>query len=234
MGYHSPRLLLSALALGVCPPVPALASTEDATTESRVEAANLTLVEGTGGVTQAVFVIKLKYTPTGSQDYVEYELLPGTATPGVDYEPIPAGRLDFAAGEIQKTLTVNVVADEQPECPEGFGLRLQHWFHGRPMDVTATIVDDDGVDGGVAPLVCPDPVAIADSAVAADAGIPPDPLDAAAPGAHQGLGLLVLHGTCLPRLASGDAGTACDVSASPRTPMKASGNLVATSTRPRP
>ena len=154
--------------------------TEDATTESRVEAANLTLLEGTGGVTQAVFVIKLRYTPTGSQDYVEYELLPGTATPGVDYEPIPAGRLDFAAGEIQKTLTVNVVADEQPECPEGFVLRLQHWFHGRPMDVTATIVDDDGVDGGAAPLACPDPVAIADPAVAADAGmVPPDPLDAA-------------------------------------------------------
>jgi len=173
MNGSAPKLLLATLAMGLALPVSAHATSEDATTASRVEAANLTIVEGTGGVTQAVFTIKLKYTPTGSQDYVEYEILPRTAMPGEDYEPIPAGRLDFAASETEKTLTVNVLADDRPECPEGFVLRLQHWFHGKPMDVTATIVDDDGVDSGVGPEICPDPLALDNSTVGVDAGVVP-------------------------------------------------------------
>jgi hypothetical protein len=132
------------------------ATSKDAATASLVEAEDVQLLEGTGENHEAVVTVELRYTSTAAQT-VDYQILPGTATPGLDYLPIADGTLVFAPGETVQTIAVTIVADAIPECTETLTVRLQHWFHGDPMDVHIFILDDDGPDGGLAdcPAVTP-------------------------------------------------------------------------------
>jgi MYXO-CTERM domain-containing protein len=127
----------------------ARATSVDAATSSLVEAEDVQVVEGTGDNRTAVVAVQLRYDSTAAQT-VDYRVLPGTATAGLDYLAISDGTLVFGPGETKKTLVVPIVADAIPECDEGFTVRLQHWFLGAPMDVHVLILDDDGYDGGTA------------------------------------------------------------------------------------
>lgn len=155
------------------------ATTIDAATASLVEAPNLEVQEGTGDNRSAIVTVTLRYDNAASPQTVDYRVLPGTATAGLDYVSVPDGTLVFLPGETKKTLEVPIVADALPECPEGFTLRLQHWFHGAPIDVQVTIRDDDSGDGGVmacAPALATDGSApLEGGTVGLDAGSRSDP-----------------------------------------------------------
>jgi MYXO-CTERM domain-containing protein len=167
------------------------ATTLDAATASLVEAPNIEVQEGTGENRSAILSVTLRYDNAATPQTVDYKILPGTATAGLDYTAIPDGTLVFMPGETTKTLAIPIVADALPECPEGFTVRLQHWFYGPPMDVQVTIRDDDGGDGGV--MDCPPAFPVGGSGpldggtVEPDASVrgvpmPDDPIDAGVTG----------------------------------------------------
>ncbi|MCP4566108.1 MAG: hypothetical protein GY841_00865, partial [FCB group bacterium] len=66
-----------------------------------------TVTEGNSGTTQAGFHLSLS-CPSAAQVVVDYATVAGSATEGGDYVA-PAAPLVFAAGEIEQTLTVDVL-----------------------------------------------------------------------------------------------------------------------------
>jgi hypothetical protein len=111
---------------------------------------------GEGDVQQVIFTVNLGYANVGRPQSVEYEIVPGTAMPGEDYQPMPLGSLIFNVGEQSKNVVVNLVGDRQPECSEYFFLRLTRGGV-QVAKVIATIRDDDttALDGGVLPTCLP-------------------------------------------------------------------------------
>ena len=113
---------------------------------ARLSVADVEIVEGSGGLTEAVLALTLsRALPVeGSVDFVT---VPGTATEGCDYL-FGAGTVRFAPGETEKTVHVSVVGDLAPEPGEAFVVRL-----GNPVSIllereeaTVSIVDDDEVN----------------------------------------------------------------------------------------
>ncbi|WP_245731166.1 Calx-beta domain-containing protein [Rubrimonas cliftonensis] len=108
------------------------------------------LVEGDAGQTQASFEVSLS-RPAPEAFTAEYTTIPGSATPGEDYETT-TGALDFAVGQTTASVTVPVFGDMKVEPKELFTLGFT-----APSLVAATsigsaeILDDDA--GGAAPTV---------------------------------------------------------------------------------
>ncbi|MEO1090956.1 MAG: Calx-beta domain-containing protein, partial [Pseudomonadota bacterium] len=99
--------------------------------------------EGDTGTTDVVFTVTLTGTPTGPVS-VDYATVAGTATAADDYVAV-SGRLDFAPGEVSKTVQVAVVGDTAVEGDESFRLVLDDAV-GAAITTgsgTATIIDDD-------------------------------------------------------------------------------------------
>jgi hypothetical protein len=209
----------------------ARATSEDAATASLVEAENVRALEGTGENHNAVVTVKLRYDSTAAQT-VDYRVLPGTATAGLDYLAIPDGTLVFGPGETKKTLEVPIVADAVPECDEGFTVRLQHWFQGAPMDVHVLILDDDGHDGGIG--ACPPafpPGSSEDPGADAAAVVGTDGAAVASPDS----GLVVERDAGVADPAPGNPPTSplADASTSPTAPKGSSGcSIAATGSHP--
>lgn len=164
---------------------PALATSIDASTSVYVEPATIVVVEGNGDASpnQVVLTVNLGYGDTARPQSVEYEIFPGTAMPGEDYEPVPPGSLVFQVGEQSKTITVSITGDRQPECSEYFFLRLSRGGVV-VLNRLATIRDDDAdaVDGGVAPSCDPRDggSGVEDAPPDLSGSVPPEaPLDAA-------------------------------------------------------
>lgn len=103
-------------------------------------------VEGSGDTpTQARFVVRLLSASTEAVT-VDFATQDGTATvAGSDYVPT-SGTLTFAAGEVEKVVLVDVVADRIGETDETFRLVLSNPVGSQIADGsgTATIVNDDG------------------------------------------------------------------------------------------
>ena len=85
----------------------------------------------------------------GSVGWVTEGRAPGAAQPatvGQDFSP-GRGTLEFSAGETEKTFAVSPVADQIPEAPECFAVRLATGSGdvslGDPTVAQATLVDDD-------------------------------------------------------------------------------------------
>jgi len=91
--------------------------------------------EGDSGTTDFVFTVTLSKT-SDSEVRVDYATADGTATAGDDYVAT-SGTLVFAAGEVSKTITVQVNGDEAVESDETFFVNLSN-------PVNATISDDQG------------------------------------------------------------------------------------------
>ena len=107
---------------------------------------DVSLLEGQGGTTSAVFIITLTASnPTPVS--VNYATANGTATAGVDYVAISSTTLVFNAGVTAQTIFVTVNGDTTPETNETFFVNLQLATNAVIADSqgVGTILDDDTV-----------------------------------------------------------------------------------------
>lgn len=96
---------------------------------------DVTIVEGDTGTTSAVFTVTRTTSATAGS--VAYATAAGTALAGVDFTSV-AGTLNFAIGELSKTVSVPVIGDTDVEQDEAFTLDLSN-------PVGATIADGQGL-----------------------------------------------------------------------------------------
>jgi predicted outer membrane repeat protein len=107
-------------------------------------AASLSVPEGTGGSTIAVFNVTLSETNTQAVT-VAFQTANGTAVAGADYTAT-SGTLTFPPGTSARTVPVSVASDALDEDDETFSLVLSSPVNatlGGSGSATATIVDDD-------------------------------------------------------------------------------------------
>jgi hypothetical protein len=102
-----------------------------------------TIVEGTGGTTNAVFTVTLDGTPSGTVS-VDFATYSNNAAAGVDYTAV-GGTLTFGPGETSRTIAVPIAGDALDEYDETFGVTLANPVNAVLVDASAlgTILDDD-------------------------------------------------------------------------------------------
>ena len=131
-------LLLLALAVGGAGEVAA-----QVTSDLVIRSASVT--EGDSGTTNLTFTVVI--SPTSLQQVtVDWaEGTGGTATSGTDYTAITGGTLTFAAGDLNKTITVAVTGDTVQEANETIVITLSNAVGARIFTGTGTgtITDDD-------------------------------------------------------------------------------------------
>ncbi|HEX8311981.1 MAG TPA: Calx-beta domain-containing protein, partial [Chthoniobacteraceae bacterium] len=96
---------------------------------------DLTIVEGDTGTKNALFTVRLS-KPSATEVTVSYTTQDGTATAGQDYLA-SNGVLTFAAGQVEKTISVPVVGDTTAEPDESFSLQLSGATGAAIGDATA-------------------------------------------------------------------------------------------------
>lgn len=89
--------------------------------ESLLSLPNVSLAEGDAGSTNMVFTLSRTADQNPPIGY-DYETLPGTATPNVDYTPV-AGSGSIAGGQ-SKQIAVPIIGDTDVEPNETFTLRV--------------------------------------------------------------------------------------------------------------
>lgn len=101
------------------------------------------VVEGDGGVKNAVFTVTLSKA-VGLPVSVDYATADATATAGSDYTS-KTGTLTIAAGQTTGTIAVAIVGDLLPEAVEQFVVNLSNAVNGSIVDGQALggIIDDD-------------------------------------------------------------------------------------------
>ena len=111
---------------------------------------DVTVVEGTGGTTTAVFTLTRSGNTTNAVA-VDFVTANGTATAGSDYQTV-SGSVAFAAGATTQTVAVPIVSDAIAEPDETLSLNLVTATDATILDAQglATIVNDDS-----APLMSP-------------------------------------------------------------------------------
>ncbi|MCB0033499.1 MAG: lamin tail domain-containing protein, partial [Anaerolineales bacterium] len=106
-------------------------------------ASDVSVVEGNSGSTTLTFTATLSTASvvTATMDYATAD---GSATAGSDYTAV-SGSLTFAPGETSKTITVDILADEDPEANETFTLSLSNFTAAQAgtTAITITIIEDD-------------------------------------------------------------------------------------------
>jgi large repetitive protein len=98
---------------------------------------NVSVLEGNAGTVGAAFTISLS-APSGRQVTVDYTTADGTAQAPGDYGAIPATTLTFAAGQIARTVAVQVKGDVFVEPNETLAVNLS-------SPGNATIADSQGL-----------------------------------------------------------------------------------------
>ena len=108
-----------------------------------ISVADITVVEGSSGTTNAVFTVQLSAASPDTIT-VDYATADGTATAGSDYTST-SGTLTFANRTTSQTVTVPVTADALDEPDETFFLDLSDPVQATISDARgqATISDDD-------------------------------------------------------------------------------------------
>ncbi|MHC4875350.1 MAG: choice-of-anchor Q domain-containing protein [Planctomycetota bacterium] len=111
--------------------------------ENRISIADIQQLEGPGGSTLFVFSVILEQT-TAEPISVDFTTFQGTARSGSDFQPV-AGTLFFGAGDLTRTITVEVFGDTTPEDDETFQIILSNAVNGVLTTATATgtILNDD-------------------------------------------------------------------------------------------
>jgi hypothetical protein len=99
---------------------------------------DITVAEGSNGVVNANFIIRLTGTSTQTVS-VDFATQDGTALAGQDYVATN-GTVTFAPGETSKTVTVLVTADGPPEEDEVFTMALSNASSGIIRRGTGTCV----------------------------------------------------------------------------------------------
>lgn len=109
---------------------------------------DVTSVEGDSGTTEFAFTVT-RGGDTSAAASVGYATADGTATTGDNDYVAAAGQLNFSAGEIEKTVIVDVAGDSVSEGAETFTVNLSApSIGGSIVDGVgdATILNDDGAD----------------------------------------------------------------------------------------
>ncbi|MBC3941251.1 Calx-beta domain-containing protein [Sphingomonas albertensis] len=111
-------------------------------TDPTAAISNISLLEGDGGATAAVFTVT-RSSGVGTAS-VSYATANGTAQAGSDYVA-QTGTVNFAAGETSKTITILVNGDRVNEANETFVVNLTNpvGFVVPAPSATATILNDD-------------------------------------------------------------------------------------------
>jgi VCBS repeat-containing protein len=111
-------------------------------TDPTAAISNISLLEGDGGATAAVFTVT-RSSGVGTAS-VAYATANGTAQAGSDYVA-QTGTVTFAAGETSKTITILVNGDRVNEANETFVVNLTNpvGFVVPAPSATATILNDD-------------------------------------------------------------------------------------------
>ncbi|MBK1828855.1 glycoside hydrolase family 9 protein [Haloferula rosea] len=115
------------------------------TDDPQLQVADITVVEGDGDGTMAVFTISLFPPVDDATVSVSYATQAGTATAASDFID-SSGSVDFAPGITSRTVSIEVVGDDLEEGEEFFTLDLADAIQATISRATgrATIVDDDG------------------------------------------------------------------------------------------
>jgi hypothetical protein len=110
---------------------------------ARLRVADVSIVEGTGATSSAVFAVSLT-VPSAVAVRAAYTTVDRTATAGEDFVPI-AGTVTFAPGETLANVTVEIVGDANDELDEVFDLVLADPVAAAIADGSgrATVTNDD-------------------------------------------------------------------------------------------
>jgi hypothetical protein len=106
---------------------------------------NVTVTEADSGTQNATFTVTLS-AASDRRVTIECMTRDGSATAGVDYTPLPPTIVEFAPGDLTKTVIVPVTGDLMPEEDETFSLELARPSNatvGTPARGTCTIVDNE-------------------------------------------------------------------------------------------
>jgi beta-glucanase (GH16 family) len=111
---------------------------------ARITVEDLAQPEGNGGSTTFAFRVTLDAAQTGPVA-VQYTTQDGTARSGEDFTAVTAGTITFAAGETEKRININVVADDAREGDDAFKVTLSNPSGATVYRGTATgqILNDD-------------------------------------------------------------------------------------------
>ena len=115
--------------------------------EHQLTIADVSILEGTNGLTTAVFTVTL--SPDHNQTVtVDYATEDGTAVSPDDYIAT-SGTLTFAPGVTEQTIEVSVVANDIPQPDRVFYVNLSEASNAFILigRATGTIIDDDGLPG---------------------------------------------------------------------------------------
>lgn len=114
------------------------------TPKPTVTISNASQTEGTGAGTTMKFTINLS-APYDGQVTVTVSTLDGTAKAGLDFIAITNQAIVFQAGDLQKELSVSIIADAQREGDENFSVMLTGATNANIEQFTATgtILNDD-------------------------------------------------------------------------------------------
>jgi hypothetical protein len=117
--------------------------TNDDPTPPGISIGDVMLVEGDGGLANAVFTVSLG-SASNQAISVHYETANGTATADNDYTAT-SGDLLFPAGTTSLTVSVPIIGDFLPESHETFLVQLSNPLHATLADHTAvgTITNND-------------------------------------------------------------------------------------------
>ncbi|HEV7241778.1 MAG TPA: autotransporter domain-containing protein [Thermoanaerobaculia bacterium] len=132
-------IVASNVAGGVPPPPITLTLVNDDV--PAVSVANAQVTEGNAGTTVMTFPITLT-TPAAIAVQATYFTSDGTATGGVDYQPVQEGTVTFEPGITLQTVNVNVIRDTNFESDETLTLTVTP-TGGTAATATGTITNDD-------------------------------------------------------------------------------------------
>lgn len=115
--------------------------------DAAVSVGDATVVEGSSGSSAIVFPVTLS-RPVSETVTVDYATRDGLAVQGEDYVA-SSGSVSLAPGELEASISVQVLGDEEVEPSETFELVLSNPVHAGIVDGTArgSIVDDDDCPG---------------------------------------------------------------------------------------
>jgi chitinase len=121
-----------------------------------ISVADVSMMEGTGGTSKAIFTFTLS-TPSTKRVTVAYATANGTALAGSDYTA-KSGTVTFNPGETQKTVAVKVTPDSVVEPDETFTLQLTNPRNATlaRTQATATLMNDDGTPANRPPTALND------------------------------------------------------------------------------
>jgi hypothetical protein len=115
--------------------------------EHQLTIADVSVLEGTNGMTTAVFTVTL--SPDHNQTVtVDYATEDGTAVSPDDYTAV-SGTLTFTPGTTEQTIEVPIVANNTPQPDRIFYVNLNNASNAFILidRATGTIIDDDGLPG---------------------------------------------------------------------------------------